>query len=315
MKFIWILLSFFYLLPHAFAQECLYVNSYHKGYAWSDAIESAVLKGLDGACHVTVFYMDTKRNNAASFAEHQALAAKALIQQLQPDVVLASDDNASKYLIAPYYKNADIPFVFSGINWTAKPYAYPYRNATGMIEVSAIKPLLRKAEEMMTTIKSVAFIGVKNVRTDEKEFAWMKKTYAQEGVKVVAFYAKSMKEWENAYIKAQKHDFIVLNNIAGIQGWDQQRAIAFAAKHANKLTVSTYDFMTPYTMFAMTKVAAEQGEWMVKLAKHVLQGKALQHVPLVHNRRWNMFVNPMMLEASSIKIPEYLMFKAVKVSL
>ena len=45
--------------------------------------------------------------------------AKAEIDAFKPDVVIAADDNASKYLIEPYFKDAALPFVFCGVNWDA----------------------------------------------------------------------------------------------------------------------------------------------------------------------------------------------------
>ncbi len=295
-------------------KRCLYVNSYHSGYAWSDKIESAIKTGLAGHCEITMFQMDTKRNTSAAFGQQKALEAKALIELLKPDVVIASDDNASKYLIAPYYKNANLPFVFCGINWTAEPYGYPFANATGMIEVSAIKAMLGKARKIIGNVKNVSFIGAKGVRTDEKEFNWMKRTYAREGVVVAAIYAANMAEWEQAYLKAQNSDLIVLNNHAGIKGWNKKRAIKFATLHAGKLTVSTYDFMTPYTMLAMTKIAEEQGEWAAKVAIRILQGKSAASIPVIANRRFNMFVNLSMLNAADIELPEAILFKAIKIS-
>ncbi|MBL4774886.1 MAG: hypothetical protein JKY87_02350 [Mariprofundus sp.] len=297
------------------AKRCLYINSYHSGYAWSDKIEAAVKAQLAGHCELSIFRMDTKRNTSTAFGQKKALEAKALIESLQPDVVIASDDNASKYLIAPYYKDADLPFVFCGINWTAEAYGYPYANATGMIEVSAIKDMLSKARNIIGSVKSVAFIGAKGVRTDEKEFAWMVKAYAPYQVKVTPYYAANMAEWEQAYSAAQKHDMIVLNNIAGIQNWDKDRAIAYATQHAGKLTVSTYDFMTPYTILAMTKIAAEQGQWAAQVAIRLLQGKQASAIPVVANRRFNMFVNLHLLQNADITLPESILFKAIKVEL
>ncbi|MBN4076680.1 hypothetical protein JYT48_00225 [Mariprofundus ferrooxydans] len=295
------------------AKHCLYVNSYHAGYAWSDGIEAAVKAGLAGHCDLTIFRMDTKRNTSAAFGQQKALEAKALIESLHPDVLIASDDNASKYLIAPYYKNTDLPVVFCGINWTAKAYGYPYDNATGMIEVSAIKALLQKAGEISGTIRTVGFIAAKAVRTDEKEFAWMAKTYARYHVNVVPYYAANMLEWEQAYIAAQDNDMIVLNNIAGIKHWDRNRAVAFATQHANKLTVSTYDFMAQYSMLAMTKVAAEQGQWAAQVAIRILQGRKPSAIPVVANRRFNMFVNPQMMQNTDIRLPDSIRFKAIKI--
>ncbi len=295
-------------------KRCLYINSYHSGYAWSDKIESAIKAELAGHCQVTIFYMDTKRNRSAAFGQRKALEAKAVIESLKPDVVIASDDNASKYLVAPYYKGADIPFVFCGINWTAEPYGYPYSNATGMIEVSAIKALLSKARKISGNVKSVTFIGVKGVRTDEKEFHWMSKIYRREGISVTALYVATMAEWEQAYLSGQDSDLIVLNNNAGIKAWNKARAMQFASQHAEKLTVSTYDFMAPYTMLAMTKVAEEQGEWAAKVAIRILQGKPAASIPVVANRRFNLFVNLPILHQTDIQLPQALLYKAIKVS-
>jgi len=312
-KFIIWFSCLFVLACSAQAKECVYINSYHAGYAWSDKIEAMVKDKLKGACNIHVFRMDTKRHTSQAFGEQKALEAKALIERVKPDVVIASDDNASKYLVEPYYKNSSIPFVFCGINWTAEAYGYPYDNATGMIEVSPIKALLREARLAIGEVRQVAFIATKGVRTDEKEFRWMSRMYAREGVTVIPFYVTSMKTWMEAYNEAQASDFIVLNNIAGIADWDQEKVVGYVKNHADRLTVSTYDFMTPYTMLAMTKLAEEQGEWASDVALHLLQGESPKNIPVVANRRYNLYINIGILEASSIKLPERVCFKAIKV--
>jgi hypothetical protein len=69
----------------AAAATCLYVSSYHAGYAGNDAIEAGMASAIHGQCDLHTFYMDTKRHTDPAFAEHQALAAKDLITRLQPD--------------------------------------------------------------------------------------------------------------------------------------------------------------------------------------------------------------------------------------
>ena len=120
---------------------CLYVGSYHAGYHWNDRIEQGLERSLKGVCEVHRFYMDTKRNKGAPFAEGKAEEAKALIDKLRPDVVIACDDNASKYLVVPHLKGSAVPVVFCGVNWTVEPYGYPFPNVTGMIEVAPVRPL------------------------------------------------------------------------------------------------------------------------------------------------------------------------------
>ncbi|MDQ7058035.1 MAG: ABC transporter substrate binding protein [Ghiorsea sp.] len=313
MKYTLLFLAFCMLPNVVQAKECVYINSYHAGYAWSDAIEQVVRQGLQGQCHLTVFYMDTKRHTSEVYGQQKALEAKQLITRIQPDVVLVSDDNASKYLVKPYYKNSAIPFVFCGINWAAEVYGYPYDNATGMIEVSPIQAVLRAARETLGDVKDVLFIGVKGVATDNKEFVWLKKIYAHEDVRVQAIFVHDVETWKQAYLAGQSADMIVLNNVAGIANWNPQELQRFVQQHAQTLTVTTYDFMTPYTMFAMTKVAQEQGDWMVQLAKHVLQGKTLRRIPVVANRRWETFVNLNLLNQAHIQLPADILFKAVRV--
>ena len=69
-----------------------------------------------------IFRMDTKRNTDEEFKKTAALKAKAEIEASKPDVVIAADDNASKYLIQPYFKDASLPFVFCGVNWDEKGF-------------------------------------------------------------------------------------------------------------------------------------------------------------------------------------------------
>jgi len=313
MRFIILLSCFLVFASSVQAKECVYINSYHAGYAWSDKIEAAVKDKLQEHCNIHVFRMDTKRHTSEKHGHQKALEAKALIERVKPDVVIVSDDNASKYLLAPYYKNSAIPFVFCGINWTAKAYGYPYDNATGMIEVSPIKALLHEARLAIGDVKQVAFIASKGVRTDEKEFLWMSRMYAREGIVVIPFYVDNMKAWIEAYNEAQSSDFIVLNNVAGIAGWDKEKVVRYVNHHADTLTVSTYDFMTPYTMLAMTKLAEEQGEWASSVALHILRGDSPKNIPVVANRDYNLYVNTTILDASPVQLSERLYFNAIKV--
>ena len=90
-----------------------------------------------------IIHMDTKRNPSEEFNRAAALRAKEVIESFRPDVVTTSDDNAAQYLIMPYYKDAELPFVFCGLNWDASTYGLPYANVTGMVEVSPIPQILR----------------------------------------------------------------------------------------------------------------------------------------------------------------------------
>lgn len=294
------------------AARCLYVSSYHAGYEWNDGIEQGMEAVLNGKCQLKKFYMDGRRNLDDGFARKKALEAKALIDSWKPDVIIAADDNASKYLVMPYLKNAVVPVVFCGINWTAEPYGYPYTNATGMIEVGPIEQLMSEVRELVQGARHGVFLSVDEI-TAYKEFAMNKELYAKHGIALRHLPVKTMEEWEAGYLEAQRTDFIILGNNAGIQGWDKTRAKDFAYEHARKFSVSYLDWMAPYGVLTMAKIADEQGEWAAKVALMILQGASPRSIPIVANRRWNMFVNPRLLNRTGLNLSSDILRKAIKV--
>ena len=295
----------------ASAAKCLYLSSYHKGYEWNDGIERGLDAALQGKCEVDKFYLDTNRHQDEAYAETIARAAKAHIEATKPDVVIACDDNASKYVVKPYYKDAALPIVFCGINWSVEPYGYPYSNVTGMIEISPIKPLIKSIKEILKKIKRGAYLGP-DVISQHKEFELNRQVYAKEGIVITPIFVKTMEEWEAGYKKAQRADFVVVGNNGSLDDWDQDRARRYALAHAKTLTVTNYDWMVDTAMLAVTKVAEEQGEWAAEAALAILGGMKPGQIPIVPNRRWDLFVNPALLDKAGIRLPTRLMHQAVK---
>ena len=296
----------------AFAARCLYVSSYDAGYEWNVGLENGMEPILKGKCELKKFYMDGKWHLDPAFAKKKALEAKALIESWKPDVVIAADDNASKYLIMPYFKNAAIPIVFCGINWTVEPYGYPYSNTTGMIEVGPIEALITEVKNAVKDPKKGIFLLASEM-TQLKEYALNKEMYGKQGILLTSSITKTMAEWEAAYSAAQQADFIIIGNNAGINDWNKERARNYTLAHARKFTVAYLEWMAPYSMLTMAKIADEQGEWAAKAAVMILDGARPNSIPIVANRRWNMYVNPQLLARAKIKLSSDILRKAIKV--
>ncbi|HWR98501.1 MAG TPA: ABC transporter substrate binding protein [Candidatus Methanoperedens sp.] len=295
------------------AARCLYVSSYHAGYEWNDGIERGLEPILAGKCELRKFYLDGKRHLESSYSERMALEAKALIEEWKPDVVIAADDLVSKHLVAPFYRDASVPFVFCGINWTAELYGYPYRNATGMIEVGPIDSLVAEVRAAVKEARRGVFLSADEL-TQLKEFAMSEKKYGELGILMSHVKVRTMAEWEAAYARAQSADFIVLGNNAGISDWDGKRALRYVFDHSRIFTATYLDWMAPYAMLTMAKIADEQGEWAAKVAVMILGGARPGDIPIVANRRWNTFVNPKLLEKVGIRLSPDLMRRAVKIA-
>jgi len=305
---------FLSLTSTVYAAKCLFVSSYHAGYEWNDGIERGIESVLKGKCELDKFYLDTKRNKSEGFGKQAALRAKAYIESSKPDILIAADDNASRYLILPYFKNVKMPVVFCGINYTVEPYGYPYANATGMIEVSPTKTLLKYIEGSIKQVRRGTYLA-SDVISQHREFELNHAAYAKQGIILRPVFVKNMHEWMGAYQTAQEaSDFLILGNNGGIGDWDKERVASFVSKKGKLLSVTNYDWMIRYAILAVSKVAEEQGEWAAEVALAVLNGENISDIPIIVNRRWSVQVNMDLLLASHIKLSQNVMLHAKRVS-
>lgn len=291
-------------------KKVLYIDSYHAGYEWSDGITSGVEKRLQGTgVELKIVRMDTKRNKSDAFKEEAAQKAKAEIESFQPDVVIASDDNASKFLIQPFYKDADVPFVFCGVNWDAGVYGYPYKNVTGMVEVSGVKELVELMQQFAKGNR-VGFLS-EDTLTERKEVENYK---TQLGIEVQPVYIQSFDEWKQKYTELQDQvDILIIGNTAGLADFDANAAAEYAFAHTKIPSGTVQMGPMPYSLVGYLKVAEEQGTWAANSAMEILRGRSPADIPIERNKEGQVVINLKMADAGSIEIPYSLIESATMV--
>jgi ABC-type uncharacterized transport system substrate-binding protein len=256
--------------------------------------------------------MDTKRYKTPQEIEQKARDAKALIDTWQPDVVIAADDNAAKYVVMPFFKDHHIPFVFCGINWTVEEYGLPYRNATGMVEVAPIEPLFDKAQALVPHPRRAFYLGA-NTETERKNLQRIQEEAERRGIQLEAPLVETTAAWLAAFRTAQHYDFIVLGSKEGINDWDDARVREGVKAMSQRLSLTNHDWMMPYAMLGLTKVPEEQGEWAAQTALHILAGTPPATIPIVPNRKWDIWANTDLLATAGIRLSTQLLQKAKKV--
>lgn len=295
------------------AAKCLFVSSYHQGYAWSDGVERGLRSVLTGNCEIRQFDMDTKRRKSEEEKQEQALAAKAMIEDWQPDVVIAADDNAAKYLIQQYYRDHDLPFVFNGVNWSVEKYGFPYSNVTGMIEVAPIDSMLERARDVTPSFNRAFYLGA-NTLTEQKNLKRFQDAAARHGLELDFALTGTLVEWIEGYRQAQNSDLVIMGSNAGINDWDPEVARGAVNRLSRRLSVTNHGWMMPYTMVGVTKVPEEQGEWAGKTALRILGGMSPSEIPIVANNRRDIWINTDVLESAAIDLPKPLLRKAKRVT-
>jgi len=294
---------------------CLYVASYHVGYAWSDGIETALRDALHGKCEIAEFYMDTKRQKTSQHKQAAGMAAYQMIVDLQPDVVITSDDNAAKYLIVPYLVDSAIPVVFSGINWTVEEYGFPAVNVTGIVEVAPIRPMLLEGLKANNQQNgrglSVAYLGAMTL-SEIKNFERVYNTANTLGMRADSILTDDFATWKHGFTLAQEYDMVIMGSSSGISGFDSSEAKKWVNTHTRKLSTTNHEWMMPYSAIGYTKIAEEQGEWAAASSLAILNGIRAEDIPLVTNRRWDTWINTRLLGHTNVSLDDTIVKQAKK---
>lgn len=292
---------------------CLILASYHDGYAGQDDVIAGIRAELGDEMLIEQFNMDTKNNPGSEFAEAVAFEAKTYIDTHKPDIVIAMDDNASKYVVMPYFKDSAIPFVFVGVNWTVESYGYPYANVTGMIEVHPIAQAITEIKNLLPDIKTGSCI-YPDTESDAKHFERFKKLMDSQGLTVVEYRVNDSNSFKKAFLEAQSSDFVMFTNNIGLSDWDESVMGAWVHDNTKKLTVSTNPWMSPYVVMTFSMDSAEQGSYVAQVAKKILlDGASPSDIPIVSNRTYNLTLNETLIEMSTIEINHDLYQKALKI--
>ncbi|MCU7934217.1 MAG: hypothetical protein KZQ99_04970 [Candidatus Thiodiazotropha sp. (ex Dulcina madagascariensis)] len=275
-------------------RKLLYLSSYHLDVAWSGGVHNGLLKALEGSgVELRKFFMGAKRNQSEGHLRNKALEAKRLIETFAPEVVVTTDDAAAKYIIAAYYKDSKLPFVFTGVNWNAAPYGLPTDNVTGIVEVEMIQ-LLYKQLKRYAKGPRLGWLS-ENSLSQRKNIEHHQKLFGIDYDKV--YFVETFDDWKEAFLALQEEvDMLVLEAPHAIRDWNLDEAIAFAREHTWILTGGLTENVMPYAVMGYVRLPEEHGEWAARSALRILDGTPPNEIPLAQNIKGRLILNRRLLE-------------------
>jgi ABC-type uncharacterized transport system substrate-binding protein len=296
------------------SRKLFYINSYHPGYAPSDAVMTGIYEVVGASnARLDVFFMDTRR-----YPEPDAIAAKAkeameVINQIRPEVIIASDDNAVKYIVAEHFKHGPIPCVFCGVDWTCEPYGLPTDDVTGMLEVWPVRETVETLRPYYPNMKRVTVLS-ENTASEQKNRSILDSIFAEVGLAATYALVDTYDEWKMRFLKANvESDVIFLPSNGAIKDWDVADAQAFVRRHTQVPVITCDASLMKYAVFGVTEVGQEQGQWAARTALRILRGKRLAQIPVVQNEETMACVNPTLAEKIGFKPDAELLEKCHRV--
>ena len=135
--FLFVLLLSYPLFPQSKTKHVLIINSYHRGYFWSDRIMEGVDSVFDSMKNTEVYYeyLDTKRKNSKEYLASLKNVFLIKYKNHNFDLVLVSDDNGFDFTL-DLQKTifSKTPIVFCGLNDFNPSILKGRTNITGITE-------------------------------------------------------------------------------------------------------------------------------------------------------------------------------------
>ena len=289
-------------------KKVFYLDSYSQSYPWSKGIYTGIVHVLNRFPDIEIksFHMETKRNTSEKWKLAVARQASQLINEWQPDIVIASDDNASKYVIVPYYMNSKLPFIFCGVNWSAADYGFPAENVTGMIEVQLIDQILDQLRPLARG-KRVAFLKGDDLSA-RKEASFYEHHF---GFHLDKRFVRNFSQWKQEYLALQQEaDILLLGNSSSVSGWDDSQASQFVLQYSQIPSGNWDEWMARFSLVTFANKPEEQGEWAARTALKVLNGTAIGEIPVTKNKKARILINMELARHLGVKFPIELIERA-----
>jgi ABC-type uncharacterized transport system substrate-binding protein len=286
--------------------KVLVVMSYEANNPWVEEIRAGIDSVLGKSSAITYFHMDTKV--APGNGPRKAEEAFALYQSLQPDGVIAADDDAQAMFVVPFLKDkVRTPVMFNGVNSPAGKYGFPASNISGILERAHVRESLAFAKQLIPAIRTACFIvndvpAGRALRTQVEE---EKKTYP---LKVGAFYLVGNTREIDALAKKARSacDTILVDSLGGIVDGTarplntKEVLDAIGKMYDGPLLAGNRYQVEQGAWAAVVKTGQEQGETSAEMLLKAMRGTPVARIPVVSNVQGQRVINITAIEAHGV---------------
>ncbi len=300
----------------AFAEgkKVLHIASYHDEYSWTHRIDKGIQKGLKQGLknmphEYKVFYMDTKRKNKPGEVAAAAEEAKKLIKSWDPDLVLTSDDNATKYVASPL-KDTGRKFVFTGVNNEPSKYSLPNENVTGILERFHASDGIQLLKMLKPGSKKIVMMSDDSI-TGKLISGQLEPALRRQNVDLLGVHSTgSFEEWKSLITKYQDEAdafYVVVyftmkdKNGNAISGPD---VLKWTREHSKIPEIGFWPFVTDHGGLAAIGVdGVEQGYVAARTAAKIMKGVSPSDIPPRITNKSILFINAKRARELHLKVP------------
>ncbi|MDX2481223.1 MAG: ABC transporter substrate binding protein [Desulfuromusa sp.] len=287
-------------VPPALAEErfkVLVVFSYEENAPWDIEIRDEIENVLGSFAELSFFYLDTKV--ALEGGPEKAAEAFSLYRQIQPDGVIAVDDNAQSMFVVPYLKDrVTIPVMFCGVNAAPELYGYPTANISGVLERFHLEESISLVRQLTGDINTFSFM-VKKSPVADLISAQLEKEKNQLSAQLVKFLKPETMEEALAMVEDAREDADLLFLVAlwGLVGNDgeklqEEKVTPVLVDAFGKPTASIGSSVVEQgALCAVITNGREHGQRVANMLLQAMRGVTMEQLPITRNSRGKRMIN------------------------
>ena len=267
-------------------KKCLIISSYSMGYEWQDSVIKALEDYLFTHCILINYELNSKLQYKKVIEKSKS--AFEFYKEVQPDVIITSDNNAYTFFAKKYKEKIDVPIFSIGLNWNK-----PKEEGNYVLEV----PPINKITEDIKKIEG--FDGVTLIAGDTNttlaNIEGYKKYFHSKGIVFEYCVTPTFDIWKNSVSIGVRgvpnRKVIILQNNADIVGWDGLEARETVKKIIDKNhLIGVNDWMLPYVKVVYLKLPEEQSKLVSDMViEYFNTGKT--EFETVENTKYDIYLN------------------------
>jgi len=270
-------------------RKVLVLNSYHRGYAWSDSVIEGMESMLYSSDELELYieYMDTKRHFSLPYLKRlrDIYADKYSAETFE--VIISSDDNALDFVLANRSELfPDVPVVFCGVNDFQDPLIAGHGGITGVNEAPDFAGNVELILRLHPGTNRIAIVSDRTIsgKIGTAQFKEIAPDFADR-MEFVYLTDKSVPELRSA-LNSLPEDTVVLL----LSFYRDREGRSISSKESAKLVAQSSDFPV-YSCWDTLLVNGvlggrmtsgfEQGKTAAWIARRILDGESVESIPIV----------------------------------
>lgn len=286
--------------------KVLVVMSYEQDNPWCAGIRQGIDSVLAPMAEISYFYLNTKADFQGGPA--RAEQAAAFYRELQPDGVIAADDDAQAMFVVPFLKDqVRTPVMFCGVNAEASAYGFPNQHISGVLERGHVAGTLALVQQLLPKVRKACFLVGDSPagRGLEAQVAGEKADYpAQVGSFFKARTVADLKEFSRPMASC---DALYIDSLEGIADETGRRLVnrevfdlVFGMYKGPVLGANPYH-VEEGALCAVVKTGQEQGSLAAEQLLKALRGTPVSRIPVARNFRGRLMINIDTLDRMGIR--------------